>query len=525
MSNTISNFDSNSFDSFVKSVEDGTYNQGIQPDKKTQAENKKQLSSETGNFSATSIEKNSKTLNSATIEKTAENYFKQIKDAFEKETDPVEKLKYSERLDKLSEVMTKYQMQCIQKINGIAPKAFNELGNLLREINIISKKMEADVTVRNYKQVTASEEETNKVYQEIWGVRSKIEKLEAEKDQLTNDTKMDPNKKKARLDEIQTDLSFAHQDHWFLTDILTARIAFKSLFHKVLDKAQINAPTLERLHLAQEAFPSIIRDLDIFKDTSSVLETANIKTVKAEVEFAQKITYDVENLNNIDPKQREPTLKAISEEIIKKCEALSPSEQGVIFPGGFTDAQGGHAMLFNIQMNENGKYSLTVIDTLGDGYRLEVEPRIFNGLTKDDLTPDLISTMIDYTRYQSASEMNRVIDNKIMATGEDGVPKKKHIQELQGTPHRVQRSNTCTVQCVLAWLERRLPPEQFNQFEKRMTATAIYDAEEAGKKLTDRHKLVMFGEKDFSNVHIAKIFEAAREQQKQIEEKGKKENS
>lgn len=244
----------------------------------------------------------------------------------------------------------------------------------------------------------------------------------------------------------------------------------------------LSADPLEGI-TSRQGLSSIKHDLDEFirlkenDDPETVHILGNMSgQLQIATDFARRLAkVTPENIN--DPiEKRSSVKKHLSSEPPKDCfkkivqdmhgniEKLKVGEE-LIIPGGYSKtADDGHAVLYVIKRQENGKLSFTMINT-GEGAKVGVEiikgrtvAKLIEDIPDKDLSTNFLAQLLgqmvplakNSSEKHSMDEVDKIIKEGLVKS--DG----GKLNKKGGPQIPLQKHGTCAHSCVCAWIDSSL---------------------------------------------------------------------
>lgn len=168
-------------------------------------------------------------------------------------------------------------------------------------------------------------------------------------------------------------------------------------------------------------------------------------------------------------------------EVQQQIYGLKPGEE-LILPGGYNSSSGGHALLYIIKRQEDGRFTFTIVNTgegvgtysgtfsflkslLWDG---KYSDYVIENVDPSCLEPSFLIPLISLQIPKQNHSMEKVFDTIIT-----GLLDGDASQIKEGKRHTVQKNGTCTHSCICCWLESSLNPELFHLLDLYMNASGI----------------------------------------------------
>lgn len=250
-------------------------------------------------------------------------------------------------------------------------------------------------------------------------------------------------------------------------------------------------------------------------DEETILQ---FRKINEKLVFAEKTALDLAFINRVklkpkfhSPEDRKKHYQMIladcSYEIQSKLHHLPIGEE-IIIPGGYTSESNvedkyaiiGHAVLYSIRRQENGKYTFTLINT-GEGSGalsglVSILRGLFSGKFCDYVIEDLDLDQLQSSFFiqlleQQISEKDHSIEKLFKIIIDhllDGDVKK--IKE--GREHGIQTNGTCTHESIFSWLESVLSPEIFHCFNLYTHGTGLHRLQSLKKEELASHEITQF---------------------------------
>lgn len=430
--------------------------------------------------------KTSASLTEEQITKLSDSYSEKLKEFFDKSNDITVKTLAFNNLKSLHIILL-----ANPKYAAAAKKATE----VFRYMSDVASKFQRAETPLSPPQIV--KKTTAELGSQIKILKESISKLQTEIDNLKDEINS-----KEQL-KTQTELLTKQtEDLAKLTQIVKIVNVFKWLMHTVLNRSSFNYSTLEKWG-SPHAIEYLIADIEKYR--------AKL-TSQVEVFDAQQLGFIIDELSNANQIANDKIPRPyLANAINTLISFLNSPQQHTVFPGGCR----GHVVLYQIEKAADGTYSLTIFNTdppdqsaIPRDRRTTIPTLKYTGLTIEDLSSEFIEKLISREKYASMKDVHSAI--------EESFKDKAHIKSaISGPEIRHQQKDTCTMECLLAWLEYKMGPEKFLQFTSHMQQNAIASAEQEAKNLTEYHKIVIFGDKDYSA--FPQLFAAAQTELKKTQ--------
>jgi len=192
-------------------------------------------------------------------------------------------------------------------------------------------------------------------------------------------------------------------------------------------------------------------------------------------------TFD--NLPNIFAEtsdKRQERVKDIAKMVRQRIENLLP-QQNMIIPGGYGCKQGGHAVIYNVRKELNGKFTFTIVNTgAGLGHFSGFFSNLYSqfsekyhdyeipNLTLDDVAnEEFLEKMLDVPIKDDGSvkKMYEPILKYLAKNNEANI--------VKGRYHWSQKNGTCAHDSVICWMESMMDPQLFQALLLFMTKKGL----------------------------------------------------
>ena len=254
----------------------------------------------------------------------------------------------------------------------------------------------------------------------------------------------------------------------------------KFIYH-LLGPSQIQSEDLEGMNVGI-AVDKLISELKnyylVFQNSYNEQFKERLNTTLESLQFASTIYYKLTNVSSspqTSPKEENEKTQEIAGLIYQKICGLK-AHQSIAFLGGYRgkfveNHYAGHAALYEIKAESNGKFSLFINNT-GEGigtyhktsdFYTRGYPLEYANLDLQDLNEDFWFQLCKLRQtVSSMTEIYDFIDLKL---------NKKNGNKTPGRKIKLQRTGVCAFKCVSSWIHGKMAPGQ--TAKKRLPAEEL----------------------------------------------------